>query len=85
MNLLSKNIGLFRESSKVVMKQENQKANAVTFQGGGSGSRGRSSGGQKNPGETAGVKIGEIKKSDNSSLVFFKTSEGKIYSKVILK
>ena len=84
LNLLSKNIGLFRESSKVVMKQENQKANAVTFQGGGSGSRGRSSSGQKNPGETAGVKIGEIKKSDNSSLVFFKTSEGKIYSKVIL-
>ncbi len=81
LKLISKNISLFRASVKNDTELQAQKPSALVSKQNNVSTRENSSWGEKNSGE----KIGEIKKSDNSILVFFKTPEGKIQTKIILK
>lgn len=81
LKLISKNISLFRESAKDDTALQKQSPNTLVSKQNSVSTRENASWKVKNPGE----KIGEIKKSDNSVLVFFKTPEGKIQTKMIVK
>lgn len=81
LKLISKNISLFRESAKDDTALQKQSPNTLVSNQNSVSTRENASWKVKNPGE----KIGEIKKSDNSVLVFFKTPEGKIQTKMIVK